>query len=199
MAREISFEFALKDFQLKAHNKTMKRILTPSFRGRWTAFRVMVLLALALGGILIAGTLYAFLRPSGSGPLFRIGGPAGNDLAATGAAGGAAEGREASVFTGIGRLRISLAGGPSASGPTTMILSIAFPYPPGDRAFTEELASKIGDFRTTATDYFSALPAEKLVNLDEETAKTEILRRYNADLRLGKIEALYFSDLIIIE
>lgn len=195
MAREIRFEFALKDFQLKAHNKTMKRILTPSFRGWRTAFRVMVLLALALGSILIAGTLYAFLRPSGSGPLFRIGGPAGNDPAAA----GAAEGREASVFTGIGRLRISLAGGPSASGPTTMILSIAFPYPLGDRAFTEELASKIGDFRTTAADYFSALPAEKLVNLDEEAAKTEILRRYNAGLRLGKIEALYFSDLIIIE
>jgi flagellar basal body-associated protein FliL len=147
----------------------------------------MILLALALIVFIIAGTIYAFVRVPGSAPLFRIGGAAAEVPARAAAAEGLG------VFAGIGRLRIPL------TGTSTMILSIAFPYPASDRAFTEELASKIGDFRALATDYFSALPAEKIVNLDEEAAKAEILKRYNASLRLGAIEALYFNDLMIIE
>jgi hypothetical protein len=170
----------------------------------------MFLLVLCLIGLLAAGTVYAFLRPSGSGPLFRIGGSeAGRGQSGTGQNSPAAlSGGAVSVFTGIGRLRIPLAGGPSISGggnqiaansTATLIISIAFPYPPGDRAFTEELAAKVGDFRSIATDYFSSLPAEKIVQLDEAAAKTAILKRYNAGLRLGKIESLYFSDLMVIE
>jgi len=98
------------------------------------------------------------------------------------------------VFAGIGRLRI-----PLSNSSSTMILSIAFPYSAADVTFTEELAGKIGDFRTIASGYFSSLPQESLINIDEEAAKTEILRRYNAILRLGRIQALYFSDLMIID
>ncbi|MDR2434167.1 MAG: flagellar basal body protein FliL [Treponema sp.] len=170
----------------------MKRILTPPNRGKLIVYRVMFLLVLVLAGLLAAGTLYAFLRPAGSVPLFRIG---GGESANTGI--GDTGGGVAGVFTGIGRLRIPLAGGSPV--PATMVLSIAFPYPPEDRAFTEELASKVGDFRTIAIEYFSSLPAEQAINPDENAAKSEILRRYNASLRLGKIEALYFSDLMVIE
>jgi flagellar basal body-associated protein FliL len=152
-------------------------------------FRAMVLLALLLAGLIIAGTVSAFARSSGSGPLFRI----GNSVSGGEARGSTTENGGVNVFSGIGRLRIPLAGS------STLILSIAFPYPSGDQAFTEELAAKIGDFRTMASDYFSSLPAENLIYLDEEAAKTEILRRYNASLRLGKIEALYFNDLMIID
>jgi flagellar basal body-associated protein FliL len=156
----------------------------------------MVLLILVLAGLLAAGSAYGLLRPPGSGPLFRVGGTdAGNKTAVD-----ASESGEAGVFTGIGRLRIPLAGGPSApGGAATLILSIAFPYPPDDRAFTEELASKVGEFRTLTVDYFSSLPSEKLVDMDEDAAKADILGRYNAILRLGKIKALYFTDLVIVE
>ena len=181
----------------------MKRVLAPSFRLPLIAYRCMLLLALLLICLLIAGTIYAFLRSPGSGPLFRIGGsgPASANQSRVGqvSAGG---GDAASVFTGIGRLRIPLKAGSPASGnpgAATLILSIAFPYSPEDRPFSEELASKIGEFRSIAADYFASLPAEKLVNLDEAAAKTEILSRYNANLRLGKIDALYFSDLMIVE
>ena len=168
--------------------RQLKRKLASS-QGLVIVFRVMVLLALLLAGLIIAGTVYNCARPSGSGPLFRI----GNSASGGEARGGAAVNGGVNVFSGIGRLRIPLAGS------STLILSIAFPYPSGDQAFTEELAAKIGDFRTMASDYFSSLPAEKLTYLDEEAAKTEILRRYNTSLRLGKIEALYFNDLMIID
>ena len=168
----------------------MKRILNPS-RGPVIVFRIMLLLALLLAGILITGTIYAFARSPDSGPILEIGSPASgtgnvsrNNTEMSGSV---------NIFAGIRRLRIPLAGS------STLILSIAFPYPPDDLAFTEELAAKTGSFRAIASEYFSSLPAEKLVNLDEEAAKTEILRRYNAGLRLGRIQTLYFNDLMIIE
>ena len=167
----------------------LKRKPVSSSRWPFIAFRISVLLALFLAGLIIAGTIYAFARSPGSRPIFRI----GNSASGSTARDSAAANGGVNIFAGIGRLRIPVAGS------STLILSIAFPYPAGDRAFTEELAAKIGDFRAMASDYFSSLPAEKLVNLDEEAAKTEILRRYNASLRLGKIQALYFNDLMIIE
>ena len=97
------------------------------------------------------------------------------------------------VYTGLGRLRIPLVNS------STMILSIAFPYSSGDITFTEELAAKINDLRTLAADYFSGLPEDKLIQINEEEAKKEILRRYNAVLRLGRIETLYFNDMMLID
>ena len=153
-------------------------------------YRVVVAVILALAVVLISGSLYAVFRSPDSPPLFRIGGNGGEQ-----SGGDAASAGEVSVFSGIGRLRIPLAGEASA----TIIIAISFPYPANDRAFAEELASRIGDFRSIATEYFSALSPEKANALNESAAKAEILGRYNALLRLGKIETLYFGDLMVIE
>jgi len=117
-----------------------------------------------------------------------------------------------SIFSGIGMLRIQNTGKPQASGkagqnaapvealdPAVIIISISFPYKTDDRPFAEELASNLGKFRSIATNYFANLPRDTLTKLDEEQAKTEILRQYNALLRLGRIETLYFGDLMIVE
>jgi flagellar basal body-associated protein FliL len=144
----------------------------------------MLLLVAAMIALIIAGTIYAFARSSNT-PVLRLGKPIGpaaipfND--------------DIRVFNGIGRLRIPL------SNYSTLILSIAFPYSADDRVFAEELAARIGDFRVIASDYFSSLPEENLVRLDEDAAKAEILKRWNARLRLGRIDTLYFSDLLILD
>ena len=165
----------------------MKKVITPASRGTLILYRVVVAAILLLAVTLISGSLYAVLRSPDSGPLFRIGGERGRGAAVVAA--------EAHIFSGIGRLRIPLAGEPAA----TVIVDISFPYPADDRPFAEELASRIGDFRSIATEYFAALPPEKAAALNEEAAKTEILGRYNALLRLGKIETLYFGDLIVVD
>jgi len=167
----------------------MKEIITPPSKGLLAVYRVAIVLILAVVAVVITGSLYGILRSPDSGPLFRIGsgGKQGAQIPVH------AEG--SSVFSGIGRLRIPLAGEPAS----TIILSISFPYPADDLLFTEELASRIGDFRSIANLYFSSLPQEKVANLNEETAKAEILERYNSLLRLGKIEALYFGDLMIVD
>jgi len=97
------------------------------------------------------------------------------------------------IFTGMGRLRIPLVNS------STLILSIAFPFSADDTAFTEEIAAKVNDFRTIANEYFSALPEPELIRINEEAAKQEILRRFNENLRLGRIEVLYFNDMMVIE
>jgi flagellar basal body-associated protein FliL len=168
----------------------MKKVITPTSRGTLIMYRVVVAVILLLAVVLITGSLYAAFRPKDSSPLFRIGGGGGEQ-----GRGEAVPARETNVFSGLGRLRIPLAGEPSA----TLVVAISFPYPADDRAFAEELASRIGDFRSIANDYFAALSLEKAAVLNEDAAKADILARYNALLRLGKIETLYFGDLMVVD
>ena len=161
----------------------MKREITPPSKKLLIVYRVEVAVICVLVLVLAAGSLYAFIRAMQG---------RNSGAASSGRAGG-----ETAMFSGIGRLRIPVTG--PAAMPATVILSVSFPYPANDRPFAEELASRIGDFRSIATGYFSALPAERINRLDEEAAKTEILRRYNALLRLGQIENLYFTDFNVIE
>jgi flagellar basal body-associated protein FliL len=162
-------------------------------------YRIIVALLLLLVVLLIAGSLYAFIRSRDSGPLFSIGGGAfreGVRKAGVVKEGGAfKEGESAyGIFSGIGTLRIQ-----NADKTAVVIISINFPYKADDRLFAEELASHLVEFRSIATNYFTNLPSDKLAKLDEEQAKTEILRQYNALLRLGRIDTLFFSDLMIVE
>jgi flagellar basal body-associated protein FliL len=164
----------------------LKLTKKPLSGGLLIVYRIAVALVLVLALALLGGTLYAVFRGQGSGPLFRVGG--GEVQGEQGATSEALN-----VFSGIGRLRIPLEGN-SAS---TLIVSISFPYPADDRPFAEELASHIGDFRSIATLYFGSLPPEKTARIDETAAKTEILERFNKLLHLGKIETLYFGDLVV--
>ena len=183
----------------------MERVKPPPSKGLKLAYRVMLLTLLILVLLFAIGSLYAIIRPSESEPLFRLGGKAaGGSTRMTGKGGRGGESSplgsnsgtaESAVFNGIGRLRIPVAG----KGTSLLVVSIAFPYPANDSAFTEELASKIQNFRTLTTEYFSSLPAGTIQNLNEDTAKAELLKRYNAILRLGKIQVLYFNDLMLIE
>ncbi|MCL2191924.1 MAG: flagellar basal body protein FliL [Treponema sp.] len=171
----------------------MKREITPTQKhpkGLLVVYRIAVMLVLILLGVLAVGSLYAFVRPPNSGPLFYIGrqdhGTSFNNWT---------DDTPVSIFSGIGRLRIPLAGQSAA----TVVLSISFPYPADDQSFAEELATRVGDFRSIATEYFTALRREDVARLDEAMTKNEILARYNALLRLGRIRELYFTDLIIID
>ncbi|MDR2942071.1 MAG: flagellar basal body protein FliL [Treponema sp.] len=165
----------------------MKIIITPKTKTSQIVYLGMLSLAGVLILLLIIGTIIGVVRSSGAKPLFRFGKYSGTSAQTP------ASGEDIRVFSGLGQLRIPLANS------STLILSIAFPYPAHDTAFTEELAAKIGDFRSLAAGYFSALPPDKIANLDESAAKQEILSRYNAALRLGRINALYFSDMMIID
>jgi flagellar basal body-associated protein FliL len=99
------------------------------------------------------------------------------------------------MFTGLGRLRCPTAG----PKPGTVILQAAFPYDPDDRPFSEELAARVRNFRSLSTEYFAALSPEEIRRKGEEDVKAELLALYNALLRLGRIETLYFNEYMLIE
>ena len=181
----------------------MKKEITPKPKKAIVLLRIVLALVAIMVLAIITGSLYAVLRPGDAEPLFRIGAGSGSasgtrrigPAVATGGVNATSASGETAVFSGIGRLRIPLAGEPQA----VLILSVSFPYVAGDRAFAEELASRIGSFRSIVTDYFGSLTASEITSLDEDAALAEILRRYNALLRLGKIETLHFGDLMVIE
>ena len=101
---------------------------------------------------------------------------------------------EGQTFTGIGQIRV-----PTADPqPGMVILMVSFIYYPDDKAFSEELALRIGDFRAVIEKYIASCSISDLQKLGDEGLKSELLRRFNSILRLGQIETLYFSDFMII-
>jgi len=104
-------------------------------------------------------------------------------------------GGQGQTFTGIGPLRVATAD----PQPGMVMLFVSFIYYPDDKAFSEELALRVKDIRDIIANYFGSLSVVDLRNMGEDKLKTELLHRFNAILRLGQIEMLYFSDFIIIE
>jgi flagellar basal body-associated protein FliL len=102
-------------------------------------------------------------------------------------------------FTAIGRQRAVLREVPGEDRPPTVIVRVVFPYNAADTVFTEELARNIGFFRETLAAYFAAMTMADPKLHDETAMKTELLDLFNARLRLGKIDRLFFSEFLIID
>jgi flagellar basal body-associated protein FliL len=188
-------KFSDKTSKIDYYFGRMKRPSTKRQKFRQILDIILLSIAVILFIIVIIGTIYAFTRTSNAKPFQ----PEKPDITENPAYSESIFNEVSNnirVFSGIGQLRIQL------SNSSIMILSIAFPYNSGDIAFTEELASKIGEFKEITIEYFSSLPEDKIDNItqfDEESAKIEILGKFNASLRLGRIENLYFSELLIID
>jgi len=165
----------------------MKTLSIPKEKPARIAYIALLSIAALLVVLLLTGTIIGLTRQDKTEPLIKF------ESAPKKAKKIISSEDDIRVFSGLGRLRIPL------SNSSILLLSIAFPYSASDSAFTEELAAKIGDFRTTASGYFSSLPVESIIYIDEETAKSEILRMFNESLRLGRIDALYFSDMMVID
>jgi len=137
--------------------------------------------------LLITGTIAGLIRSPGAQPLIRFGSPVRIEQPQT-------QRDDIRIYSGLERLRITLADS------SILILSIAFPYSANDGAFTEELAARVNDFKMIAADYFSTLPAAgSRVFIDEDASKQEILSRFNNSLRLGRIDVIYFHDMMVLD
>ena len=142
-------------------------------------YRSLLICVLLLGLIIIGGTIYW--------KFFHDSPPRHEQINVLPENGG-------QTFTGIGRIRISTAD----PRPGMVILFVSFIYYPEDKVFSEELVLKIRDFREIIADYIGSFTVEELQKQEEEKIKHELLRRFNAVLRLGQLETLYFSDFMII-
>ena len=169
--------------------KTVKKSIIPKEKiARYTYIALLSIVGILIL-LLITGTIAGLVRSRDAEPLIRFGNPVQTSQAQI-------QGDDIRVYSGLERLRITLADS------SIMILSIAFPYAANDTAFTEELAARVNDFKIIAIDYFATLPVDAVqskVQIDEETAKREILSRFNNSLRLGRIENLYFHDMMMLD
>ena len=154
----------------------MKRVEEHPPQTQETIFKVLIVIVVILVVILIAGTIYGLAK---RGKTTLANPPSETNGAA-----------EENIFSSLGTLRIPTADSESE----TVIISVAFPYNKNDRPFSEELASRISWFKTTITNYLGAFTAEEFDALDADVIKAEILRRFNAELRLGQIRELYITD-----
>ncbi|MCL2069657.1 MAG: flagellar basal body protein FliL [Treponema sp.] len=146
-----------------------------------SVYQALVISIIVIALVLFLGSVYGMFfgsGPSRSGPQ----------------AGVSAGQGEAQIFTGIGRLRISTAD----PEPGVVVIFVSFVYYPEDRAFSEELALRVRDFRAVVEEYIGSFSLAELHSLNEDLMKAELLRRFNGILRLGNLETMFFSDFMII-
>lgn len=72
-------------------------------------------------------------------------------------------------------------------------------YADGDTVFYEEIARKRGVIKGICTTYFSERSKEYLLSITETKVEQELMELINAQLSLGKIQDLYFTDYIFLE
>ena len=99
----------------------------------------------------------------------------------------------------LGTIRISTAQADSAEGGTIMILSPWLAYPAGDTVLYEELSRKSGSIKGIFQAYFSARTKNQLLTETEERIVQIIIEEINADLALGKVSDIYFTDYLFLE
>ena len=105
---------------------------------------------------------------------------------------------EVSYFE-LGTLRISTASAKSQEGGAILVLSPWLAYPAGDTVFFEELSRKSGALKGIFQAYFSTRTKNQLLSETEEKIEQIIKEQINADLALGKISDIYFTDYLFLE
>ena len=105
------------------------------------------------------------------------------------------------AYTGLGTIRCITA--PAADDEedigTAVVITPWLAYPEGDTVFYEELARKRLLITGIFTNYISARTKEQLLSTTEDKIKSEILEQINAQMSLGKVSQIYFTDYIFLE
>lgn len=72
-------------------------------------------------------------------------------------------------------------------------------YEGSDSAFYEELVSRKRLFTSFFVEYFSSRSKNALLSIGEKNIKQELLDKFNSELRLGQLSAIYFDDYIFLD
>lgn len=82
---------------------------------------------------------------------------------------------------------------------TPLVITPWFTYPENDTAFYEEIARKSGVLQNIIILYFANYTEMELMAKGEDKIKNELLSELNAQLMLGKIPNIYFTDYIFLK
>ena len=82
---------------------------------------------------------------------------------------------------------------------TVMIISPWLAYPAGDTVFYEEIARKQGVIKSIFTSYFSMRTRDQILSETEEKIIEVLMEEINEKLSLGKISNIYYTDYLFLE
>ena len=108
-------------------------------------------------------------------------------------------GDKLAAYTGIGRIRTVTAPSEDKETVTPIVITPWFSYEEGNTELYEELSRKRILITGIISSYFSSRTEKELLSTAEEKIKAELLEQINAQLSLGKINAIYFSDYIYLK
>lgn len=154
--------------------------------------KILFKIIIFLLSVISAGTVFGLLNKKNQAPEILISQGKAQSLMAP------ADTTEVSYFE-LGRLRISTAQADSQEGGSIIVLSPWLAYPAGDTVFFEELSRKSGSIKGIFQSYFSARTKNQLLTETEEHIEAVIKEEINADLALGKISDIYFTDYLFLE
>ena len=105
------------------------------------------------------------------------------------------------AYTGLGTIRCITApdGEVEEDIGTAVVITPWLSYPQGDTVFFEELARKRILITGIFTTYFSTNTKIELLSRTEDSIKNDIMEQINAQMSLGKISGIYFTDYIFLE
>ena len=154
--------------------------------------KILIAIIIFLVLVIVTGTIFGLLNRKNHTPEILISQGKAESLMAP------ADTTEVAYYE-LGTLRISTAGEKSEESGCLMILSPWLAYPAGDTVLYEELSRKSGSIRGTFQAYFSARTKNQLLTETEEHIETVIKDEINAELALGKISDIYFTDYLFLE
>ncbi len=104
------------------------------------------------------------------------------------------------AFKEFGTLRIiTMPNEGSQENASVLVVTPWFSYEGSDSAFYEELVSRKRLFASFFVEYFSSRSKNALLSIGEKNIKQELLDKFNSELRLGQLSAIYFDDYIFLD
>lgn len=103
-------------------------------------------------------------------------------------------------FKEFGTLRINtMPNEDSQENYSVLVVTPWLSYEGSDSAFYEELVSRKRLFTSFFVEYFSSRSKNALLSIGEKKIKQELLDKFNLELHLGQLSAIYFDDYIFLD
>lgn len=155
--------------------------------------KALPLIVIGIAGLIFLGTIIALIAGKRPGLAYRKSDPVNAEQIK-------GSGPEQMQFKEFGTLRTRLLPeeGSKEAG-SVLLVTPWLSYDTTDSAFYEELVSKKNMFSSYILEFFSDKSKNALLSIGEKEIKRLLLERFNSQLTLGKLNAIYFDDYIFLD
>lgn len=154
--------------------------------------KILISIILALVLVILVGTIIALSSKSKNTPEVLIQQGKATSLMAP------SDSDEVTYYE-LGSIRILTKGNADDQTGTLFVVSPWIAYPAGDTVFYEELARKRGLIKGMFQSYFTERTKNEILSETEEKIEIVLKDEINAQLSLGQISDIYFTDYIFLE